>query len=218
MIPFDSETFFALLGDINLTYWPAILSAMGGALLLLVVARFGTAIASRFALLLLAAAWAWSGFVYYGVFLSTLVWAAWIFEIVFYVQAGMLAVCAMLPRPPGLSLRADNAGWVAASTLAFCTIFYPLIAAQVGHAWPGAQLLGIAPGPLAAATLGLLCLSEARYRLVLGAVPALALLITLYLAVSLAIWEDLILVAVGFGGFVWSLLRPRRNGEPQHQG
>lgn len=217
MIPFDSETFFALLGDINLTYWPAILSAMGGGLLLLLVARQPIPVASRIVLLLLAGAWAWSGFVFYGVFLSSLVWAAWVFEFVFYAQAGMFAVCALLPRPPGIVLRADNAGWVAASTLAFCTIFYPLIAAQVGHAWPGAQLLGIAPGPLAAATLGLLCLTDIRHRLVLGAVPCLVLLITLYLAFGLAIWEDLILVAVGFGGFAWSLLGSRRETLPDKQ-
>ncbi|MEM8703764.1 MAG: DUF6064 family protein [Pseudomonadota bacterium] len=218
MIPFDSQTFFALLGDINLTYWPAILSAMGGALVLLFIARLQTPIASRLVLLFLSAGWAWSGFVFYGVFLSTLVWASWVFEYVCYAQAGLFAVCALLPHPPTLSLRADNTGWAAASTVAFCAIFYPLIAAQVGHAWPGAQLLGITPGPLAAATLGLLCLTEVRYRLVLGVVPALTLLITLYLALNLAIWEDLILVAIGLGGFAWSLIAVRRNAAPDASG
>lgn len=197
MIPFSSEVYFSLFADLNRSLWQANLIGYGLAILVIVLATKLPRIGDRLIPLMLAAAWCWSGLVFFGQAMAEIFWPAWIFKIAFLIQAALLAGLALLPSPLPLGMQADNKSWTAGMIFAVCLIFYPLLAAQMGHAWPTAQLIGIAPVPNAVFTLAALCLAPGRTTKFLSLIPATFLVITAYLAVELSIWEDFLMVLCG---------------------
>lgn len=207
MIPFSSEVYFSLYYDYNLAIWPAQALAYVLALAAFVLARYPFPGSNRLVLAILAAGWLWCGYVFFGRHLSTLLWAAGIFEAAFLLQALMLLAAAVVPKVPQFRLRPDNESWTSTFVLLFCAVIYPALAAQAsGHAWPAAQLIGVAPAPTAALTIGFLLLARSRWTLALAVIPAAYLAVTAYLAWQFAIAEDLVLVAVGLAGLVVLIL------------
>jgi Family of unknown function (DUF6064) len=211
MIPFSSEVYFALYYDYNLAIWPAQALAYLLGLSALLLARYPFPASDRLVLAILAAGWLWSGHVFVGRHLSSLLWAAWIFEAVFVLEALALLAAAVAPSPLRFRLRPDNESWTAAFVLLFCAVFYPVFAAQAsGHVWPATQLIGVAPAPTAVLTIGFLLLARSRWALGLAVVPAAYLVVTAYLGWQFAITEDLVLVAVGLAGLVVLILARRK--------
>jgi len=200
MIPFSGEVFFAVLQDYNLAMWPVHALAYVLAIVIVVLAYHGTAIGGRLIAAIMAAAWCWLGIGFVDQVFTPLLWASWMLKTAFLVEAGMFAVMAIMPRPIQIRLAPDNRSWTAGLIFILCAILYPVLAAQWNHAWPSAQLLGAAPAPTAVFTIGLLLLAPSRFAKLLAVIPALFLLITAYLGVGLAIWEDVLLAAIGLAG------------------
>lgn len=196
MIPFSEETYFTLFADTNLTHWRAIIGAYVLLVVIVVCARIGFKGSDRIVLLVVSAASAWTAWLYFGQILSSVLWASWIFAGAFYLQAAIALGLAFAPSPPVFRLVADNRSWTGAAALAFAAIFFPLLAAQVGHAWPQAQLPGIAPAVTASLTLCVLVLTRSKIGFILLPIPLIYMIITLYLAIGLGIWEDLLLIGV----------------------
>lgn len=197
MIPFSSEVYFSLFADLNRSLWQANLIAYGLAVALIALAMRMPRFGDRLIPLILAAGWCWSGLVFFGQAMADIFWPAWIFKAAFLLQAALLAGLALLPNPIALRIQADNRSWTAGMIFAVCLIFYPLLAAQLGHAWPSAQLIGNAPAPVAVFTIAVLSLAPGRLVKGLAAIPAAFLVITAYLALELSIWEDFLLVLCG---------------------
>lgn len=200
MIPFSNEVYFSLFADLNPALWPAHLVAYGFALLIVVLATKNWAIRDRLIPVIMAGGWFWIGLIFFDQALASVLWAAWIFKAAFWAQAGLLAGIACLPKPIPIRLLTDNRSWTAGLFFMVCTIFYPLLAAQWGHAWPNAQLLGIAPLPTVVFTIGVLNIAPSKPGRILVILPACFALISLLLAWNLGIWEDVLLAFLGLFG------------------
>lgn len=197
MIPFSNEVYFSLFADLNQTFWQATWIGYALAILVVVLAMKLPRIGNRLIPIILSVAWCWTGAVFYGQAMADIFWPAWIFKIVFLVQAAFLAGLAVIPKPLPLRMIADNKSWASGMIIAVCLIFFPLLAAQMGHAWPNAQLIGNAPAPIAVFTLAVLCLAPGPISKVLSVLPAVYVFLTAYLAFDLSIWEDFLLVLCG---------------------
>lgn len=209
MIPFSNEVYFSLFAELNQTFWQANWIGYALAILVVVLAMKLPRIGDRLIPIILAVAWCWTGSVFFGQAISDIFWPAWIFKIGFLVQAALLAGLALIPDPLPLRMTADNKSWTAGMIIAVCLIFFPLLAAQMGHAWPNAQLIGNAPAPIAVFTLAILCLAPGPITKALSVLPAAFLLITAYLALELSIWEDFLLI---FCGLVALIMTFRNTG------
>jgi len=194
MIPFSNEVYFSLLADLNQTFWPATWIGYALAILVVVLAMKFPRVGDRLIPITLSIGWCWTGSVFYGHAMADIFWPAWIVKIVFLIQAALLAGLALIPNPLSLRMVADNKSWTSGMVVAVCLIFFPLLAAQMGHAWPNAQLIGNAPAPIAVFTLAILCLAPGTISKALSVLPATYVFITAYLALELSIWEDFLLV------------------------
>jgi len=190
-IPVTPEVYFRLVERVNAAWWPLQLLAGALGLVALALAWRGR---SRFALALLAPAWAASGVVFHLQRYAELNWAAVYFGGAFLVQAVLLLALALFGRDPGRRPGATPRAVTGAALALFGLVAYPVVTAVAGDGWSRAEVFGLHPDPTAVATLGmvLLALTGARAWLAL-ALPLLWLLVASLTLVALqAAWAWLL--------------------------
>ncbi|MCL7944238.1 DUF6064 family protein [Marinobacter sp. ATCH36] len=169
---FGPEVFLRLFVRINQDFWPWQGIAVAMMVLIAGLLVRGDTLAKRGILLLLAAAWVWSGagflMEYYGPVNTPAVWFGW----AFILQAALLTVAALVWPWDGRSAvvarrRQAGIGWLVAA------ILLPLLpAAQTGN-WQAVALFGIAPDVTVAATVPCLLLLPRRIRWLFLVLPIL---------------------------------------------
>lgn len=164
----------------------------------------------RFTGLALALAWAWTGFVFHGRYAASIDFAALVYSPAFLLQAGLLAWMGVVRGRIALRPHAGAVGWGACILIAYALIGYPLIAAVVGHGLTATRVVGLAPGPTAVLTLGLLLLTKGRTPLFLSAVPVLWTLLAGATAFLLGVPEELALPLLGVGALALILCKNRQ--------
>ncbi|NMT64209.1 DUF6064 family protein [Marinobacter orientalis] len=169
---FGPEVFLRLFVRINQDFWPW----QGGAVAMMVLVAGllvrGDKPAKRAVLLLLAAAWIWSGagflMEYYGPINIPATWFGW----AFILQAALLTVAALVwpwdgsPEKPARQWHAGTA-W-----LAMTALLSLLAVAQSGN-WQAIALFGIAPDVTIAASVPCLLLLPRRVRWLFLLLPLL---------------------------------------------
>ena len=166
-MPFTSHEFFEVFARYNLALWPAVLGLWMVTAVLVVRYRSRRVSPSTLSLLL-AFHWAWSGSVYHAAFFTRVNPAAWLFAVLFVVQAGLFMRARGfpdMPRSTGFTVR-EAVG----STLIIYALAYPALNWMQGHAFPGIATFGV-PCPTTILTAGLLI---SYYRVVpwwLAAIP-----------------------------------------------
>lgn len=86
---------------------------------------------------------------------------------------------------------------------------YPLLDGLAGFSWRQWRLFGVAPGPTALFTLGVILLAECRARVILAVIPVLWVVIEAWSARVVGVSLDIVPVMVA-GIALPTLLRPRR--------
>ena len=153
-VPFTVDDFFDVLAAYNTAMWPAALALW--VVSVAVVIRSVRAIEPPHATLslLLAVHWAWSAVAYHALFFTRVNPAAWLFALLFLVEAGLLlwagVARARLRFSSGRSARHVVAGALIAYGLA-----YPLLTLTEGMAFPRVPTFGL-PCPTTIFTAGVL--------------------------------------------------------------
>ena len=101
-------------------------------------------------------------------------------------------------------------GWAGLALLAYAIAGYPLLAAVVGDGVASIPVVGLAPGPTAVLTLGMLVLADGRTPLHLAFVTVLWSLIAGATAWTLGVPEDLVLPLFGLGSLALIIWKNRR--------
>ena len=170
---FSPQAYWRLVARYNAAWWPAQLAGLAAcAALLFIALRAGS---TRATLVILAAAWAFTGWAFHWqrhaeIFLG----AAWL-AIAHGVEALLLIAAAASRRSAGAGTRARVAG----AGLVALALLFPLLSFAQGRGLQEAEVFGFMPDPTALATLGvLLALAlPTGIRLVLAALPVLSLLL-----------------------------------------
>ena len=159
-LPFTKEQFFDLFADYNEALWPALvalwIASVVVSLLLLSLRRPP----NRWISALLAAHWAWSGLAYHAAFFTRINPAAWIFGMLFLVQAALFVWVGIVQRR--LSFVASRNGWALVAWLFVAyALVYPAINAVQHHSVSRIPTFGV-PCPTTIFTAGLLMLAASR--------------------------------------------------------
>lgn len=198
MLSYTSEVLAALLEEYALAIWPAEIVATGLALLALALTIYPVAAAGRVIAGLLAAAWAWTGAVFHGVYFASINFAAPAFAALFLVQALLFAWTGVMRGRLAFRFRPDLSGWAGMGLAAAALLISP----------PA----GLAPTSTTLLTFALLLLGEPRTPLHLVATPLLWAVIAGASAWFLGIWHDVALLAAGLGAAALIAAKTRRGG------
>lgn len=211
MLPFTADVLFASFEQYNRAFWPlpAVLAALGLAAVLLAL-RPGRATA-RVIVAVLAAAWLWTGVHFHLVYFAAVDFAAPAYGALL-IGEGLLLAWAAVRRPPDtVRFARDVPGWAGLGLALLGLAVLPL-ADGLAAGWTSVRLVGVAPGPTALLTLGLLLLVAGRAPLHLAVIPLLWTLIGGTIAWILWIPQDLVLAPaafIAFGLLVWKNRRTR---------
>ena len=214
MLPFTADILFATFAQQNRELWPAPLLVPVLAIAALLLTLRPVPGGGRVVSTLLAAAWLWTGLGYHVLRFATINFAAPAYGIVFVIEGLMLAWAGAVHGRLAFRFQGGPSGWVGFALALAAVVAYPFADRLAGHGWESVRLVGLAPEPTAAFTLGLLLLTERRTPLHLHVIPFLWTLVAAATAIILAIPQDLALPVAGLGGLGLALGKNRRSKRP----
>lgn len=197
MLPFTAEQFFDLFARYNAAIWPAQLLAYLLAVVAVLLLRACKGWSDRIIVAILATMWAWTGLAYHLAFFTTINGAAYLFGVLFAVQAAALAHAGVMRHRIVFDARRNAAAWTGAFFMLYATVLYPLIGAMTGHSRTELPMFGVTPCPVTIFTLGMLLLTR-DLPLMLLVIPVLWSLIGGSAAILLQVPQDWLLLASGF--------------------
>jgi len=193
-LPFTVDAFFGVFARYNEAVWPLVLVLwLAAAIGLIATVRRPGAAASRWMTTLLAVLWAWGGVVYHAAFFAAINPAAWVFALLFVVEAGLLAEIGL--RRGGLAFgQAAGVSRIAGIALAAYALAYPGLAALTSHAYPATPTFGV-PCPTGLYTIGMLLTLSRPAPIVLAVIPTMWAIVGGSAAVVLDVPVDYVLLA-----------------------
>jgi hypothetical protein len=209
MFPFDAEVLAASYAIYNEAVWPAQPVALALALAALWLAVAPRAGGARLTGAVLAAGWLWCGIVFHLRHFVDLDFMAPVYGWVFILQAALL-VWAMVWRGVPLCFRGDVGGVGGLAVAVFALFGLPLVSALGEAGFASARVVGVAPGPTALFTLGLLLLVEGRLAWLLWVIPLLWCAVAGVTAWALGVAEAWPLPVLAGATLVLAFWKPRR--------
>ncbi len=193
-LPFTRDQFFDVFAAYNRSLWPFALALWVYALVAAVrVARhLGR---RRFAAVMLAVQWAWTGAAYHAAFFAAINPAAWLFAMLFVIESGLLVWFGVIRS----QLRFSATGslrHVTAWTLIIYALLYPLLPQGEGHAFPRGPAFGV-PCPTTLLTIGWLFAADPPWPIVVALIPIGWAFVGGSAAVLLGVRADLMLWIAG---------------------
>jgi hypothetical protein len=209
-LPFTATQFVGVFAKYNhaIGFAPIVAYLAGAAIVL--VALLGRRDDSKYAGLLLAAMWAFTGIGYHLISFSAINPAARIFGVVFIVEAALLVFASLRGT---LVLRFDRSvrSIFGLAAIAWAMVGYPLVGLLSGHGYPNGPVFGLTPCPLVLFTFGVLAFTQNTPRYLVT--PAIMwALVGSTAALALGIREDVSLLITAVA-FVALSLQARRAAE-----
>jgi len=211
MFPFDAEVLASSYAQYNAAVWPAQAVALVLALAALWLAVEPRPWGGRAIGALLAAAWLWCGLVFHLVHFAQLDFMAPVYGWAFVLEA-VLLLAVMTLRGAPLAFVPDPAGLTGFALAAAALFGLPLVSGLGEAGFASARILGVAPGPTALFTLGLLMMTKVRLRWLLMVLPLLWCGVAGVQAWALDIAEAWPLPILGALALVVALLPSRARG------
>ena len=191
MLPYTAEVLFALYARYLGELWPASITLMLLTAAVLFLAWRAEPLAGRLAGGLLALGWLWVGAVFHLHYFATINFAAPLYAGLFVLQGLLLVWYGPLRGRLVMRLRSDGPGWFGSLVVLFAALGYPLLDLLSGHPLDWPRLVGLAAGPTALFTLGMLLHSVGPTPLPLLAVPVIWSLVAAYSGWVLGLAADL---------------------------
>lgn len=211
MFPFDAEVLASSYARYNAAVWPAQAVALALALAALWLAVVPRPWSGRAIGALLAAGWLWCGLVFHLDHFARLDFMAPVYGWAFVLEAVLLLALMTLRGVP-LAFVPDPAGFTGLALAAGALLGLPLISGLGEAGFASARVLGVAPGPTALFTLGLLMMTPGRGRWLLMVLPLLWCGVAGGQAWALNIAEAWPLPVLGLLALAVSLLPSRARG------
>jgi hypothetical protein len=170
--PFTQLQFLEVFSRYNLEVWPAqvILYLLAAAAIICTIKKSGTS--DRIIFGILGFLWLWMGLVYHILFFSSINQAAYLFGILFIVQAIILWYSGIIRQATGFHVARDGFSAAGFLFVIYALVLYPVIGTVAGQAYPHLPTFGL-PCPTTIFTFGIFLLADRRLPLYLVAIPLL---------------------------------------------
>jgi hypothetical protein len=209
MLPFTAETLFSAFEQYNRALWPLPILAVVLALMVILLTLRPVRGGERAIGALVTLAWLWIGIGYHFLHFAAIDFAAPIYGAFFVLEGLLFGWTGVVRGRLTFRFGPDLFGW-SGLALTIAAAAWPLVDWLFGHGWQSLRVVGLAPGPTAIFTLGLLLLTAGRTPLHLAIIPLLWILVAGATAWALSIPQDIALPAAGLAGLGLSLWRNRR--------
>ena len=209
MLPFTADVLFSSFEAYNRALWPLPILAVAVALAIVLLILRPVPGGDRAIGALVALAWLWIGVGYHFLHFAAIDFAAPLYGVLFVLQGLLFGWTGAVRGRLAFRCGADLFGWAGLALTIAAVLAWPL-ADLSAHGWQSVRVAGLAPGPTAAFTLGLLLLTAGRPPLHLALVPLLWTLVAGATAWVLTIPQDLALPVAGVGAFALILWKNRR--------
>ncbi|MDB4409735.1 DUF6064 family protein [Gammaproteobacteria bacterium] len=171
LVLFTPGTYFRLFELYHRDWWPVQLACLAMAAVILLCLRLKSNRGNRVIAILLAASWAWVGWVFLHLRFAPIHWIANWYAVAFFLQALLLFIYGVSRRgmkfESGNTLRARIGVFVLLGAL----LAMPATALITGREWMQTELFAMTPDATALATLGLLLLTTDRAAAWLVVIP-----------------------------------------------
>jgi tryptophan-rich sensory protein len=195
-LPFTADQFFEVFRQYNSAIYPIIILlylAVGLSLFLIYSKKDS---AGRFSSALLAFLWLLMGVLYHIIFFSQINKAAYIFGLLFVIQALLFLIFGVIKNRIQFVLPKGIYFWLGWFFIIFGLFIYPVIGLLTGHEIGSMPLFG-APCPTVIFTFGLLLFTNNKLPKYLLIIPALWSVIGFMAALSLGVIQDVVLLVAG---------------------
>jgi uncharacterized protein DUF6064 len=210
-LPFTKDQFFDLFAAFNVALWPALIALWIASVVVSLMLFSSRRPTDRWVSALLAAHWAWSGLAYHAAFFTRINPAAWIFAMLFLVQAALFVWVGIVQRR--LSFVPTRNGWaLMAWLLVAYSLVYPAINAVQHLTLSRIPAFGV-PCPTTIFTAGFLMLAAPR-SWPLGIIPVIWSLVAGSAAVLLDVRADYALPIAGIALAIFSIPWSRAGDHP----
>lgn len=192
-LPFTGEQFFSIFALYNGRFLVIVAAWWIACLVSLIAAWRNPQAASRVLTTLVAALWMWNAIAYHAVLFTRINPGAWLFALMFAVQAWLLAWADT--RCQLIYFSASGAMLRIGVGLVVYALLYPFFSV-LSHAYPATPTFAV-PCPTTLLTLGLFLTVRTGVPISITIVPVLWALIGGSAAVLLAVSSDFVLLAAG---------------------
>lgn len=171
LVLFTPETYFRLFELYHRDWWPMQLACLAMAVVILLCLWLKPTRGCQLIAILLAASWAWVGWVFLHLRFAPIHWIANWYAVAFFLQALLLFIYGVSRRgiefETGNTLRAGSGVFVLLGAL----LAMPATAYLTGRGWMQTELFAMTPDTTVMATLGLLLLTKDRVAVWLVVIP-----------------------------------------------
>ncbi len=142
--------------------------------------------------------WLWIGIVYHIIFFSSINPAAYIFGVIFILQAILFIKAGIIDKKLEFEF-ARGTNQIGGFIILYALVFYPLLGIYFGHIYPENPTFGL-PCPTTIFTFGILLWTAKKIPLYILIIPSIWALIGVTAAINLDIKEDTGLLIAGILG------------------
>jgi hypothetical protein len=180
LLLFSPRTYYRMLERYNEALWPAQLLTLALGIGILVLLRRPSPKQGRIIAGILALLWVWVAWAFLLGRYATINWAMRYVAPLFVLEALLLVWWGVIGGKLSFAVetRARARARVGAALFILGLLVYPALATIFGRPWQQAEVFGIAPDPTVIATVGLLLLTNSRFRWGLLPVPLIWCAIT----------------------------------------
>jgi hypothetical protein len=208
-MPFTIDQFMDVFKSYNLSVWPTqiVLNIIALAAIFLAIKkyRFSDRINSG----ILGFLWLWVGIVYHLVHFTSINKAAYLFGVLFILQAFIFIHASIVKDYLSFKYQANIYGIAGTIFLLYALIIYPVLGHFLGHVYPESPTFGL-PCPTTIFTFGLLLWMDKTIPKYIVIIPFLWSIVGFSAAVNLKVYEDFGLLVAGIIGTALILLRDRK--------
>ncbi len=188
-IPFSTDQFLEVFREYNLGVFPMqiVFYLLGIAVVYLAVKP--TTMSNKVISSILAFFWLWMGIVYHILYFAEINKAAYLFGIVFFIQAVLFLIFGVFNSKISFKFQSDRYGITGISLIVFSLFIYPIIGYLLGHIYPNSPTFGL-PCPTTIFTFGLLLLTVKRLPPSLLIIPFIWSIVGFMAALQFGMVED----------------------------
>lgn len=192
-MPFTVEEFLGVFISYNNSVWPFQFVLFLSALYVIILALKNTNYSNKVIISILIFYWSWMGLVYHILFFSRINPAAYVFGIVFILQALLLYKAGIRDKKLNFIWQNNLESYTGAILILYALIIYPLLGMYLGHSYPGNPTFGL-PCPTTIFTFGILLWSIKKVPYYILIIPIIWAIFGLPAALSLGVKEDIGLI------------------------